>query len=58
MSLSLDNSILTDSGRYQCIVSNKFGQLNRTFDIEVIGKFKDSFYLLSFICFYMFISFI
>ena len=51
MSLSLDNSILADSGRYQCIVSNKFGQLNRTFDIKIIGKFKDSFYFVLFICF-------
>lgn len=38
MSLSLKNLVTSDTGLYRCVVSNHFGEINRTFDLTVLEK--------------------
>lgn len=38
MSLSLTNLVTSDTGLYRCVVSNHFGEINRTFDLTVLDK--------------------
>ena len=38
--LKLKDLVPDDSGKYTCIVSNKYGSINHTYTLQVVGKFS------------------
>jgi len=39
--MKMENLVPGDSGKYTCTVSNDYGSINHTFNVEVIGEYKD-----------------
>ena len=38
--LKLKNLVPNDSGKYTCIVSNPYGNINHTYTLQVVGEFS------------------
>lgn len=38
--LEISSAKVTDTARYTCIASNEAGELQRNFDVEVLGRFQ------------------